>query len=75
MVKAALKMQEWEKADFIREDEINRLLEEAKNTGKAEVAAIIEKARQAQGLTLREVAVLLQTDDEGCSEMFAAAGK
>ena len=54
MVKAALKMQEWEKADFIREDEINRLLEEAKNTGKAEVAAIIEKARQAQGLTLRK---------------------
>jgi 2-iminoacetate synthase len=76
MVKAALKMQEWEKADFIREDEINRLLEEAKNTGKAEVAAIIEKARQAQGLTLREVAVLLQTDDEELlSEMFAAAGE
>lgn len=76
MVKAALKMQEWEKADFIREDEIKRLLEEAKNTGKAEVAAIIEKARQAQGLTLREVAVLLQTDDEELlSEMFAAAGE
>ena len=69
-------MQEWEKADFIREDEIKRLLEEAKNTGKAEVAAIIEKARQAQGLTLREVAVLLQTDDEELlSEMFAAAGE
>ncbi|HHU30416.1 MAG: [FeFe] hydrogenase H-cluster radical SAM maturase HydG [Bacillota bacterium] len=76
MAKAALKMQEWEKADFIREDEIKRLLEEAKNTGKAEVAAIIEKARQAQGLTLREVAVLLQTDDEELlSEMFAAAGE
>ena len=68
-------MQEWEKADFIREDEINRLLEEAKNTGKAEVAAIIEKPGRP-GFNAAGSGSSLQTDDEELlSEMFAAAGK
>ena len=74
MAKPAQRMQEWEAADFIREEEINRLLQAGEKAAKEEVLAIIERARQAKGLTLSEVAVLLQvTDHELLQKMYSTA--
>lgn len=61
--KAEIYNNQWEPADFINEGEINRLLEEAKQASPARVREIIEKARQAKGLTPEEVAILLQNED------------
>ncbi|ABO50667.1 iron-only hydrogenase maturation protein HydG [Desulforamulus reducens MI-1] len=62
--KAEIYNNQWEPADFINEEEINRLLEEGKKTSPARVREIIEKAREARGLTPEEVAILLQNDDQ-----------
>ena len=62
------------KADFIKEDLINQLLEEGKGKSEAEIAAIIEKGRNAKGLKLDEVAALLQnTSPELEKKLFKAA--
>lgn len=55
---------QWEPADFINEEQINQMLEEGKKATREEVRAIIEKAREAKGLTPQEVAVLLQNEDQ-----------
>lgn len=61
-------------ADFINEEQIYRDLEQGLNASKEQIAAIIEKARQANGLTPQEVAALLQTDDpELLEKMYQAA--
>lgn len=61
-------------ADFIKHDEIEDYLEEAKRATRDEAARIVAKAREAKGLEPYEVAVLLQNDDPGVRrEMFAAA--
>ena len=74
MAKTAQRLQEWEAADFIDEQEIQRLLQVAETTTKEEVIAIIKRAREAKGLTLPEVAALLQvTDSEVLSQMYATA--
>jgi len=63
-----------QQADFIRENEIGRLLAEGKQASGAEVRRIIKKAREAAGLSLDEVAVLLQNQDVLLQqEMFEAA--
>ena len=74
MFETAQRRQKWEEAAFINEEEIERLLSEAEKTTKDEVLAIIEKARQAKGLTLAEAAALLQVSDPDLlSAIFAAA--
>jgi 2-iminoacetate synthase len=61
-------------ADFIREQEILRLLEEGRRAGRVEVQRIIAKARNAAGMTPAETAVLLQNRDPLLEqEMLAAA--
>lgn len=61
-------------ADFINEDKILQDLEKVAVTPKEQVLAIIQKARQAKGLTPIEVAALLQaTDQELLDLIFAAA--
>lgn len=61
-------------ADFINEPLIHQLLRETAVLPKNELAAIIEKAKKAQGLTPREVAALIQLEDEELLEkMFATA--
>jgi 2-iminoacetate synthase len=61
-------------ADFIDEALINQLLVETKNLPKNELEAIIEKARNATGLSAREVAALIQLeDDELLQKVFTAA--
>lgn len=65
---------QWEPADFIQEGEIAQLLEQGKAASHEAVRAIIAKARQAKGLSLVEVAMLLQAEDERLwAEIFAAA--
>lgn len=62
------------KADFINEAQINNWLTEAEQAGKEEARQIIEKARQAQGLTPYECAVLLHLDDANLlEEMYQVA--
>ena len=65
-----------QKADFIREEEIHALLRQGKEFGNNAVRDIINKAREAKGLTLEEVSALLQVTDESLvQEMLAAARK
>lgn len=61
--KAEVYNNQWEPADFINDDEINALLEEGKTASPEVVRQIIEKAREAKGLTPGEVAILLQNED------------
>lgn len=51
------------RADFINDEFILNLLEEAKTAKKEEAERIVEKAALSKGLTPQEVAVLLQVDD------------
>ncbi|MDD4238579.1 MAG: radical SAM protein, partial [Desulfotomaculaceae bacterium] len=61
-------------ADFINEPLVNQLLEETASIPNSEVEAIIEKAKAAKGLTPREVAALIQLEDEELlKKMFTAA--
>ncbi len=63
-----------EKADFINHDRIITTLESAKNKHKSEVYDIIMKAKKAKGLSLEEVAILLQNDDPSLrQELFKTA--
>lgn len=63
-----------EEATFINDDEINSYLEQGKNFSKEQLEGIIEKAREAKGLSPLEVAALIQVEDEELLEkMFAAA--
>lgn len=52
-----------ERADFIDEELIGRLLAEAAGAPSGKALEIIEKAKQAKGLSPAETAVLLQTSD------------
>lgn len=57
-------------ADFINEEKIHQDLEQAVNLPKEQVEAIINKARQANGLSPQEVAALLQTDDPELQDLM-----
>ncbi|SFG70209.1 iron-only hydrogenase maturation protein HydG [Desulfotomaculum arcticum] len=68
--------QENMRADFINEEQINAWLSEAREAGKEEARAIIEKAGGAEGLTPYECAVLLHLEDEELlEEMYRTAYK
>lgn len=59
---------------FIDEAKIHEWLEKTRNPEPARVREVIAKAREAQGLSPEEAAVLLQVeDDELLAEIFAAA--
>lgn len=61
-------------ADFIKEEEIRRLLAEAAEKPAANPREIIERALDCKGLSLPEVAALLHVeDDETLGEMYRAA--
>jgi 2-iminoacetate synthase len=49
--------------DFINDEAIQGTLEKAKNPSRERVEEIISKAKELKGLSLDEVAVLLQTED------------
>ncbi|WP_053956266.1 [FeFe] hydrogenase H-cluster radical SAM maturase HydG [Inediibacterium massiliense] len=59
---------------IIDEEKINKLLIEGKKASKSEVLDIIKKARDCYGLSLEEVGVLLQVEDEDLlNELFQTA--
>lgn len=63
-----------ERADFIDEKLIYDTLEAGKNKSIEELEGIIQKARQAKGISIEEVAALLNnTDPEIDKKMFQAA--
>lgn len=67
---------EMQKADYINENEINQYLEigRKKASDKAYVSGIIERARDAKGLTIEEVATLLNVEDDSLlEEMYGVA--
>ncbi|MCL6610771.1 MAG: [FeFe] hydrogenase H-cluster radical SAM maturase HydG [Peptococcaceae bacterium] len=62
------------RADFIDEGRIQGWLEEARTAGREQARRIIDRARLAGGLTLRECAVLLHLEDgELLAGMYRAA--
>ena len=50
--------------DFIDDNQIQSILDQAKNPDPLRVREIIDKAYELKGLTPEEVAVLLQTEDD-----------
>ncbi|MCT4607020.1 MAG: [FeFe] hydrogenase H-cluster radical SAM maturase HydG [Marinisporobacter sp.] len=54
--------------DIINEEKINEYLEKGKKASKEEISAIIKKARDCYGLSLKEAAILLQIEDENLLE-------
>lgn len=63
-----------QKADFINEEIINNLLESAKKENESRVLEIIEKGRLAKGLSIEEVAILLENPSDIADEkLFKAA--
>lgn len=61
-------------ADFIKETEIQEILENTKNTSEEDLIAIIEKAEKALGLTPIEVAKLLNAESKAVTDrIFKAA--
>ncbi len=63
-------------SDFIKEDEINTLIEKGKElaSDKELVREIIERSKSAEGLTPEETSILLNLEDkELIEEMFKAA--
>ena len=48
---------------IINEDYVNEILSEAKTADEKQVQKVLDKAREGQGLSHREVALLLQTND------------
>jgi len=62
------------KADFIDEPLVHQFLADTASVPAGELEAIIEKARLAKGLTTREVAALIQMEDEALlQKMYTAA--
>ena len=63
-----------DKEIFIDEIEINELIRKNENVSSDQVDNIISKARELKGLSLSEVAALLQcSDDESAELMFKTA--
>lgn len=61
---------------FINKAYINELLEEAKGASKEEVDLILDKASKSQGLSHKDIAVLLQCDDKDqLNRMYQIAGE
>jgi 2-iminoacetate synthase len=61
------------KADFIDEQDINSILDRAKNTTDNEAREIVAKGRDAKGLTPYETAILLQNKSTEINELMYEA--
>ena len=61
---------------YINHEEVCRLLEDGKNATRDDVLKILNKAREKNGISHRDIAVLLQLEDkELLNEMFKVAGE
>ena len=61
---------------FINENYINGLLEQARGASKEEIQQVLKKAEKRAGLSHKDIAVLLQIEDEKqLKEMYKLAGE
>ena len=49
---------------FINHDFIYKILEETKNPSNEEIKEVLEKAKKRDGLSYKDIAILLQAEDE-----------
>ncbi|KYH35400.1 2-iminoacetate synthase [Clostridium tepidiprofundi DSM 19306] len=60
---------------FINHEYIENLLEESKNASREDIQRVLEKAREHKGLSHKDIAVLLQAEEEEqLKEIFKIAG-
>ncbi|MGL5354638.1 MAG: [FeFe] hydrogenase H-cluster radical SAM maturase HydG [Clostridium sp.] len=61
---------------FINHDYIEEVLESAKNASKDEIQEVLNRAKKVKGLSHKDIAILLQTEDkEQLEEMYKIAGE
>ncbi|MGX4599563.1 [FeFe] hydrogenase H-cluster radical SAM maturase HydG [Faecalimicrobium sp. JNUCC 81] len=61
---------------FINHDYIYSILEETQNPSNEEIKEVLEKAKKRIGLSYKEIAILLQTEDEkDLDEIYSLAGE
>lgn len=49
---------------FINHDFIYKILEETKNPSNKEIKEVLEKAKKRDGLSYKDIAILLQAEDK-----------
>lgn len=60
---------------FINHDYIYKILEETKNPTSEEIKEVLEKAKKREGLSYKEIAILLQAEkEEDLNEIYKLAG-
>ena len=60
---------------FINHDYIYKILEETKNPTIEEIRDVLEKAKKRNGLSYKDIAILLQAEDEkDLQEIYSLAG-
>ncbi|EPZ59129.1 thiamine biosynthesis ThiH domain protein [[Clostridium] sordellii ATCC 9714] len=61
---------------FINHEEIYKILEETKNPSNEEIKEVLNRAKKREGLSYKDIAILLQTEDEkDLEEIYSLAGK
>lgn len=61
---------------FINHEYIYKVLEETKNPTNEEIKEVLEKAKKRDGLSYKEIAILLQaTDEKDLNEIYSLAGE
>ena len=61
---------------FINHDYIYKILEETKNPTIEEIRDVLEKAKKRNGLSYKDIAILLQAEDEkDLQEIYSLAGE
>lgn len=61
---------------FINHNYIEEVLESAKNASKDEIQEVLNRAKKVKGLSHKDIAILLQTEDkEQLEEMYKIAGE
>ena len=60
---------------FINHEYIYKILEETKNPTIEEIRDVLEKAKKRNGLSYKDIAILLQAEDEkDLQEIYSLAG-
>lgn len=61
---------------FINHDYIYKILEETKNPSIEEIREVLNRAKKREGLSYKDIAILLQTEDEDdLKEIYSLAGE
>lgn len=61
---------------FINHDFIYKILDETKNPSNGEIKEVLERAKKREGLSYKDIAILLQAEDENdLEEIYKLAGE